>query len=216
MVCVHTSQCAWRWRKGSNPSVVHWPLVSQDWGEWEREREREKGERDKENGCKRFGSWYLGRRCLKMNPSGDHFEGSSSPRNGRHSENSSRTLVVSVVTETLASSAKCRDVRGVTRIWENGSSELRGNSEGGMCHGLGITILFHRALIIRPAIAILCGNVGGVRSKRGSWLSVSTFMLKETRSRDQTTTATIGLHGNSRFAQLTIHRCLFFFILDAP
>jgi len=34
-------------------------------------------------------------------------------------------------------------------------------------------------------------------------------MLKETRSRDQTTTATIGLHGNSRFAQLTIHRCLF-------
>jgi len=36
-------------------------------------------------------------------------------------------------------------------------------------------------------------------------------MLKETRSRDQTTTATIGLHGNSRFAQLTIHRCLFLF-----
>ena len=34
--------------------------------EREREREREAGrEGNKENGCKRFGSWYFVRRCLK-------------------------------------------------------------------------------------------------------------------------------------------------------
>lgn len=106
------------------------------------------------------------------------------------------------------SSAKCRAV-WLSREYGNRVFRVAGEFRGGMCHGLGITILFHRALIIWPAIAILCGNVGGVRSKRGSWLSVNTFMLKETRSGDQTTTATIDLHGNSRFAQLTIHRCLF-------
>jgi len=46
--------------------------------EREREREREAGrEGNKENGCKRFGSWYFARR-VSENPSSDHFEGTSS------------------------------------------------------------------------------------------------------------------------------------------
>jgi len=106
-------------------------------------------------------------------PFGWSFRGHVEPRN----ENSkmllpSKKYYIVEISYRRASprpSAKCRDTFGVTRIRETDLLRVAREFQGGICHGLGITILFHRALIIRPAIAILC--------EKRRWRALKTWLV---------------------------------------
>lgn len=116
--------------------------------------EREKGEGYKENGCKRFGQLVP---CppVSEKPLSHHFEGTSESRTRESLQNSSRLLPSSGHRRRASPPiVGVMSWRSVSR--EYGKRVFRAAREfrGGLCHGLGITILFHRALIIRPAIAI--------------------------------------------------------------